>query len=114
MADDGLSAYSKKELRQLAKAFSLMGDDATAQAKNISYDLANYAKSEIAEAGAKREKSAKGTKRVVDGASVSKTSKTGRLSYGFAGQRFSGGATTQMLWRGLEFGSTRFKQFPNW
>jgi hypothetical protein len=114
MADDGLSAYSKKELRQLAKAFSLMGDDATAQAKNISYDLANYAKSQIAEAGASREKSAKGTKRVVDGANVSKTSKTGRLSYGFAGQRFSGGATTQMLWRGLEFGSGKYKQFPAW
>jgi len=114
MADDGLSAYSKKELRQLAKAFSLMGDDATAQAKNISYDLAQYAKSQIAEAGARREKSAKATKRVVDGATVSKTSKTGRLSYGFAGQRFSGGATTQMLWRGLEFGSGKYKQFPAW
>jgi len=114
MADDGLSAYSKKELRQLAKAFSLMGDDAIAQAKIISYDLANYAKNEIASAGSQRDKAAKGTQRVVDGATISKSSKTGRLSYGFAGQRFSGGATTQMLWRGLEFGSTRFKQFPNW
>jgi hypothetical protein len=61
MADDGLSAYSKKELRQLAKAFSLMGDDAVAEAKNISFDLANYAKNEIASAGAKRDKAAKGT-----------------------------------------------------
>jgi hypothetical protein len=114
MAEVELSAFSKKELRQLAKAFTLMGEDATEKAKIVSYDLATFAKNEIAAAGARRQKAGAATKRVVDGATISKTSKTGRLSYGFAGQRFSGGATTQMLWRGLEFGSTRFKQFPNW
>jgi hypothetical protein len=56
--------------------------------------------------------SAKGVRRVVDGASISRTSKTGRLSYGFAGQRFSGGGSTKILWRGLEFGSKNFRQFP--
>lgn len=114
MAEVELSAFSKKELRQLAKAFTLMGDEAIDKAKGVSYDLANYAKSQIASAGAKREKSKAAVKRVVDGATVSKTSKTGRLSYGFAGQRFSGGATTQILWRGLEFGSKQYKQFPTW
>jgi hypothetical protein len=114
MAEVELSTFSKKELGQLAKAFTLMGEDATEKAKTVSYDLATFAKNEIAAAGARREKAGTATKRVVDGATVSRTSKTGRLSYGFAGQRFSGGATTQMLWRGLEFGSTRFKQFPNW
>jgi hypothetical protein len=56
--------------------------------------------------------SAKGVRRVVDGASISRTSKTGRLSYGLAGQRFSGGGSTKILWRGLEFGSKNFRQFP--
>ena len=114
MAEVEFSAFSKKELRQLAKTFSLMGEDATEKAKTVSYDLAVFTKNEIASAGAKREKAGAAVKRVVDGASVSRTSKTGRLSYGFDRQRFSGGATTQILWRGLEFGSTRFKQFPNW
>jgi hypothetical protein len=114
MASEAVSAYSQKELRQLAKAFSLMGDDAISKAKTVSYDLANYAKTEITKAGYQREKSAKAVRKVVDGASVSRSSKTGRLSYGFAGQRFSGGATTQVLWRGLEFGSKNYKQFPTW
>jgi hypothetical protein len=114
MASEAISAYSQKELRQLAKAFSLMGDDAISKAKTVSYDLANYAKSEITKAGYQREKSGKAVRKVVDGASVSRSSKTGRLSYGFAGQRFSGGATTQVLWRGLEFGSKNYKQFPTW
>ena len=114
MASEAVSAYSQKELRQLAKAFSLMGDDAISKAKTVSYDLANYAKTEITKTGYQREKSAKAVRKVVDGASVSRSSKTGRLSYGFAGQRFSGGATTQVLWRGLEFGSKNYKQFPTW
>jgi hypothetical protein len=114
MASEAVSAYSQKELRQLAKAFSLMGDDAISKAKTVSYDLANYAKTEITKAGYQREKSGKAVRKVVDGASVSRSSKTGRLSYGFAGQRFSGGATTQILWRGLEFGSKNYKQFPTW
>ena len=114
MASEAVCAYSQKELRQLAKAFSLMGDDAISKAKTVSYDLANYAKTEITKAGYQREKSAKAVRKVVDGASVSRSSKTGRLSYGFAGQRFSGGATTQVLWRGLEFGSKNYKQFPTW
>ena len=114
MASEAVSAYSQKELRQLAKAFSLMGDDAISKAKTVSYDLANYAKTEISKAGYQREKSGKAVRKVVDGASVSRSSKTGRLSYGFAGQRFSGGATTQILWRGLEFGSKNYKQFPTW
>ena len=113
-SNEQVSAYNQKELRQLAKAFSLMGDEAVSKAKTVAYDLAVYAKNEIVKTGYQREKSAKAVRRVVDGASVSKSSKTGRLSFGFASQRFSGGANTQILWRGLEFGSIRFKQFPTW
>lgn len=112
MASEAISPYSQKELRKLAKVFSLMGEDAVNKAKAVSFDLAVYAKNEISLAGHARSKSGKAVARVVDGATVSKSSKTGRLSYGFAGQRFSGGGTTQILWRGLEFGSTKFKQFP--
>jgi hypothetical protein len=36
------------------------------------------------------------------------------LSFGFAGQKFSGGGTTQQLWGGNEFGSNKYKQFPIW
>ena len=36
------------------------------------------------------------------------------MSFGFAGQKFSGGGTTQSLWGGYEFGSNRLKQFPKW
>jgi hypothetical protein len=45
---------------------------------------------------------------------VSKSSKIGELSFGFAGQKFSGGGTTQQLWGGNEFGSNKYKQFPIW
>jgi hypothetical protein len=114
MADDGLSAYSKKELRLLAKAFSLMGEEAIDEARKTAGGLASYALGEIKDAGYRRTVAAKAVRRVVDGATVSKSSKTGLISIGFAGQRFSGGANTRSLWPGLEFGSNRLKQFPNW
>lgn len=124
MENDALSAYSKKELRLLAKALTLMGDEAIDEARKTANGLASYALNEIKEAGYSRSVSAKGVRRVVDGARISKGSKTGLISFGFAGQRFSGGATTQMLWPGLEFGSSpklredgrvrKFNQFPNY
>jgi len=101
-----------------------MGDDAVESARKVSYEIASLAQNEIRQAGYSRDKSAKAVRRVVDGATISRTSKTGRLSYGFAGQRFSGGATTQKLWGGLEFGSSirprkdgtvrRWEQFPQY
>lgn len=115
MADNlELSAYSQRELKSLAKTFKLMGDDAVEESRKVAYEITNLAKSEIRKAGYTRYVSAGAVRRVVDGASISRTSKTGLLSIGFAGQRFSGGATTQKLWAGLEFGSKKFKQFPTW
>jgi hypothetical protein len=52
--------------------------------------------------------------RIAQGSRVSKSSKIGEISFGFANQKFSGGATTQVLWAGSEFGSNKFKQFPVW
>lgn len=112
MSEVGLSQYSQRELRQLAKAFSLMGDDATEKAKQAAGTLADYALKEIREAGYSRTKAAGAVRATVDGAKVSKASKTGRIDLGFARQRLSGGGNTQQLWAGLEFGSNRFKQFP--
>ena len=116
MADNNVefSQFTQRELRQLAKRFSLMGEDAVAEARQTSNSLASMAFDSIKEAARNRKVAAKGTQRMVDGGRVSKTSKTGQLSFGFASQRFSGGATTQMLWPGLEFGSTKFKQFPKY
>ena len=114
MADEGLSAYSKRELAKVAKAFSLMGDEAVSEAKSVAGDLASYAANEIKSAARGRTKAAKAVQAVADGAKVSKSSKTGRIDIGFASQRLSGGGNTQKLWGGLEFGSNRFKQFPTY
>ena len=51
--------------------------------------------------------------RIASGVKISKSSKIGEFSYGFASQKFSGGGTTRDLLYGMEFGSNRFKQFPN-
>jgi len=108
------SAYTKRELASLAKTFQVMGDESVEAARKVSYDIAQLAKDEISTAARSRTKNNAGARRVAEGASISRTSKTGRLSYGFDGQRFSGGGSTKILWRGLEFGSRRFKQFPEW
>ncbi len=52
--------------------------------------------------------------RVADGSKVSKSSKVGEISFGYAGQKLSGGGTTQQVWGGVEFGSNKYKQFPVW
>lgn len=118
------SAYSKRELASLAKTFTLMGDEAVDGARKVSYEIASLAQDKIKQAGYSRTKSAGAVRKVVDGSTVSRTSKTGRLSFGFAGQRLSGGGTTQQLWGGLEFGSSirprkdgtvrRLNQFPEY
>jgi hypothetical protein len=108
------SPYSKRELASLAKTFSAMGDDSVESAKKVSYEIAQLAKRAISEGAASRTKNNAGARKVADGAQISRTSKTGKLSYGFDGQRFSGGGSTKKLWGGLEFGSSRFKQFPEW
>jgi len=112
MAEQGLSAYSQRELRQLGKAFSLMGDEAISEAKEVAGKMADFAVKEIRQAAGTRTKAAGAVRAVADGAKVSKSSKTGRIDVGFASQRLSGGGNTKQLWAGLEFGSNRFKQFP--
>ena len=105
-------AYNKSDLRDLYKAFKLMDDQATEEARTQSSALATYAAEEIKTAARGRTKSGKVAQRVADGVSISKSSKIGEFRYGFARQKFSGGANTQTLWGGVEFGSNKFKQFP--
>jgi len=105
-------AYNKQDLRDLYKAFKLMDEQATEEARTQSSALATYASEEIKTAARGRTKSGKVAQRVADGVSISKSSKIGEFRYGFARQKFSGGATTQSLWGGVEFGSNKFKQFP--
>ena len=107
-------AYNKNDLRDIYKAFKLMDDQATEEARSQSAALAYFASEEIKQAARTRTKAGKVAERIADGVSISKSSKIGEFSYGFARQKFSGGATTQTLWGGIEFGSNKFKQFPTY
>lgn len=104
--------FDKKELRSVIGAFKAMDDQATDEAKKMGYELAQYAAQEVRKAALTRTVNQTAVRRIADGVRVSKTSKVGEFSYGFASQRFSGGGTTKQLWRGFEFGSNRFRQFP--
>ena len=105
-------AYNKKDLRDIYKAFKLMDDQATDEARRQSAALAYFASEEIKQAARGRTKAGAVAQRVADGVSIKKSSKIGEFSYGFAGQRFSGGGSTRILWGPMEFGSKKFKQFP--
>ena len=107
-------AYNKSDLRDIYKTFKAMDDQATEEARTQSAALAYYASEEIKQTAKTRTKSGKAAQRIADGVSISKSSKIGEFSYGFARQKFSGGATTQTLWGGMEFGSNKFKQFPTY
>jgi hypothetical protein len=113
MADVSI-AYDRNDIRGILKAFKAMDEQATDEARTQSAALAYFASQEIKAAAATRTKSGKAAQRIADGVSISKSSKIGEFSYGFARQKFSGGATTQTLWGGMEFGSNKFKQFPSY
>jgi len=105
--------YDKAELRAITGAFKAMDDEAISQAKEQSSALADYLKGKISSAAGSLN-SASVAGQIADGSKVSKSSKIGEISFGFAGQKFSGGATTRDLWGGSEFGSNKYKQFPIW
>ena len=112
MASEAIS-YDKADLRAITRAFKAMDDEAIAQAKEQSGALAEHVQGSI-KSKAQTLRSNKVASRIADGSKVSKSSKIGELSFGFAAQKYSGGATTQMLWGGSEFGSNTYKQFPVW
>jgi hypothetical protein len=107
-------SYDKAELRSIVRAFKAMDEEATDQAKKVSNNLAEYVADKVKTAARATRAIPKVATRIADGSKVSKSSKIGEISYGFASQKFSGGATTKDLWGGAEFGSNKFKQFPVW
>jgi hypothetical protein len=104
--------YDKADLRGIITAFKAMDDRAVAEAKGVSNGLATYLQSKITSVAGNRPNDA--AIKIAQGSRVSKSSKIGEISFGFVSQKFSGGGTTQQLWGGYEFGSTKFKQFPIW
>jgi hypothetical protein len=110
MADEAI-AYNKEDLRGIYKAFKGMSEEAITAAKQESNALATYLQGRIVDKALTRDLA---SIRIATGATVSKSSKTGDISIGFARQKFSGGGTTQQLWAGYEFGSNKFRQFPIW
>jgi hypothetical protein len=112
MNQQEVDAYNRKEIREVIKAFKAMDEKAVEQAKKVSGALADYALGKIQQAAGTRTVATQVAIRIAQGGKVSKTSKVGEISLGFASQKFSGGADTKRLWAGMEFGSNRYKQFP--
>jgi hypothetical protein len=106
-------AFDKTELRGVFKALKNMDEKATDEAKRVSGALADYARSEVISTASGLSSRAVSS-RIAEGARVKKSSKIGEITYGFAAQKFSGGATTKDIWGGSEFGSNKYKQFPVW
>lgn len=107
------TAFDKTELRAVFKALKNMDEQATAEAKRQSGDLADYARKEVIGTASGLSSRAVAS-RIAEGSRVKKSSKVGEITYGFASQKFSGGGTTKQLWGGSEFGSNKYKQFPVW
>jgi hypothetical protein len=111
MADE-VVALDKTELRQVFKALKNMGEEANDEARRQAGALAEFAKAEVIQASTRTRNRV--DDRIASGARVKKSSRIGEITYGFASQKFSGGATTKDIWGGAEFGSNKYKQFPVW
>lgn len=115
--------YSQKELRDIARVLRSMSETAVAESKRRIQELAQKELTSIRAVAAGRGKVAQ---RIAEGGKVKKSSLLGEIQFGFASQRFSGGATTQFNTRNdppgnrrgigaaTEFGSKRYSQFPVW
>ena len=118
-----LIVYDKRELASFAKVIKSMSETAVEETKRRVGELAQKELNEIRRVAASRGKVAD---RVAQGGKVKKSSVLGEISFGFAEQKFSGGATTQFNTRNdpkgsrkgigaaAEFGSGKYPQFPRW
>ena len=116
-------AYDKRELNKIAAVLRKMDETAVKETKRRVQELAQKELSEIRRVASSRGKVAD---RVAQGGKVKASSLLGEISFGFAGQKFSGGATTQFNTRNdakgnrrgigaaAEFGSGKYPQFPRW
>jgi hypothetical protein len=115
--------FSKKELNTISRVLRNMDDIAKDQAKTKIQELVSKQLSAIRALARGRGKVAQ---RIADGGQVKKSSLQGELKFGFANQKFSGGATTQFNTRndtkgnrpgiggGFEFGSKKYPNMPSW
>ena len=108
-----LVALDQTELRAVFRALKNMSEEANDEAKRQSGALAEFARDEVIQTSNTLQ-SRKVATRIANGSRVKKSSRIGEITYGFASQKFSGGATTKTIWGGSEFGSNKFKQFPVW
>jgi len=113
--------YDKGELRKIIFAMKNMSEEASQQAKLQTGELVEYAVKEIQNAAAGHPNPKQAT-RIASGVRISKSSKIGEFGLGFAAQKFSGGATTQLnesrgsgpgILAGVEFGSNNIPQFQS-
>ena len=123
VSTEPLIAYDNRELAQFAKVIRNMGEIAVEETKRRVGELAQRELNEIRRIAASRGKVAD---RVAQGGKIKKSSVLGEISFGFASQKFSGGATTQFNTRNdakgnrvgigaaSEFGSSKYPQFPRW
>lgn len=112
VSEDMVFQYDKRELARISRAFKGMNEEAQKAARREVNALAQYAMDRIrAKASSLDDRVAE---RVAAGGRVSATSKIGELRFGFAAQRFSGGADTAFnfgtrggngLGAGVEFGA---------
>jgi hypothetical protein len=115
--------YDRKELISFAKVIRNMGEIAKDETAKRVGAIAQRELDEIRRIASSRGKVAD---RIAQGGKVVKTSVLGEIKFGFASQRFSGGATTQFNTRNdpkgqrkgigaaAEFGSKNYPQFPRW
>jgi hypothetical protein len=111
MANTIKAEYNRADIRQILKSFKAMDDEAVAQSKRVGFDLAQYAAGKIRSFAVGSRYI--GSSRIAENVKISKSSKIGEFSFGFKSQRvFSGGASTETLVAGLEFGASNYSQFP--
>lgn len=111
MANTIKAEYDRADIRQILKSFKAMDDEAVAQSKRVGFDLAQLAAGKIRSFAVGSRYIA--SSRIAENVKISKSSKIGEFSFGFKSQRFfSGGASTETLVAGLEFGAKDYPQFP--
>ena len=107
-------ALDKTQLGAVKKAFKAMDEQAQIEAKNQTGQISDFARSRIIDKSHSLNTSRVAASRIAEGSKVQKKSKIGEITFGYIGQKFSGGGTTKQLWGGFEFGSNTYKQFPVW
>lgn len=105
--------FDKTQLRGVFKALKNMEEGATEEAKRESGAISEYVRGKVIDSSHNLN-SRNVASRIAEGSKVKKSSKIGEITYGYDSQKFSGGATTKILWGGSEFGSNKYKQFPVW